>query len=105
MTYHELKIESRWFERVKAGEKTAEVRLHDRDYQTGDLLHLHEVNRYGNRAQNYVPKRRTAQGYFAPEWQDNPPLVVRITHVLPASMCDGLAEGYCLLSFEAVRDE
>jgi len=35
---HFLKIEQVWWERVRSGEKTCEVRLNDRDFQTGDAI-------------------------------------------------------------------
>ena len=82
MSIHALKIKSPWFTRVQAGQKHAEVRLHDRDYQAGDLLRLREVDQHGN----------THTG--------TNPITARITHVLPASHCEGLKPGYCLLSIE-----
>ena len=100
---HELKTEPRWFERVKAGEKHAEVRVHDRDYQVGDLLHLYEINKHGTRVSRFV--ERDAKGRFLNEYVDNDPLVVRITHVLLAAQCEGLSESYCLLSIEAVTGD
>lgn len=37
---HELKCWPEFFRAVKSGEKTAEVRYNDRDYQVGDLILL-----------------------------------------------------------------
>lgn len=39
---HELKCQPLSFTRLKDGTKTFEVRLNDRMYQAGDLLHLRE---------------------------------------------------------------
>lgn len=44
MKVHELKILPEYFEQVFAGEKTFEIRKDDREYQTGDLLHLKEFD-------------------------------------------------------------
>jgi len=102
MSTHVLKTRTPWFERVIAGEKTAEVRRHDRDFQVGDVLHLVEVDDRGWRVQHYEPGRRGETGRFASpyytRWAD-----VRVTHVLPAALGIGLAEGYCLLSIELVE--
>lgn len=41
---HELKIESVYFEAVKDGVKTFEIRFNDRGYQAGDLVVLIELS-------------------------------------------------------------
>lgn len=102
MTTHELKTRTDWFERVVAGEKRAEVREHDRDFQVGDVLHLVEVDDQGWRVQHYEADRRDQNGRFTSpyytRWAD-----VRVTHVLPERLAVGLAGGYCLLSFELIE--
>ena len=95
---HELKIQSRWFERVKAGEKRAEIRKHDRDFQAGDLLDLYEISEYGNRKTHFV--ERDSKGRYLNAWVDNPPLHCRITHVLPYKATAGLEMGFCILSIQ-----
>ncbi|WP_336792972.1 DUF3850 domain-containing protein [Gordonia malaquae] len=40
MTVHTIKIRTEWWERVASGQKVAEVRKLDRDYQVGDLVEL-----------------------------------------------------------------
>lgn len=37
-----VKILPEYYEAVKCGDKTFEVRLNDRDYQVNDILHLQE---------------------------------------------------------------
>lgn len=44
MNTHDLKIRPEFFAPVRQGVKTAEIRLNDRDYMTGDLLILNEFN-------------------------------------------------------------
>ncbi|PHR55942.1 MAG: RNA-binding protein [Robiginitomaculum sp.] len=39
---HELKIDKEYFEAVKSGDKTFEIRFNDRGYQKGDLVILNE---------------------------------------------------------------
>lgn len=39
---HELKIKPEYFEAVRSGQKTFELRKNDRNYQVGDLLTLRE---------------------------------------------------------------
>lgn len=39
-----VKILPEYYEAVKCGDKTFEVRLNDRDYQVNDVLHLQEFN-------------------------------------------------------------
>lgn len=43
-TVHEVKISSRYFEKVKSGVKTFEYRKDDRDYKVGDRLKLMEYD-------------------------------------------------------------
>lgn len=96
---HELNLAQPWFDRVAAGEKCAEIRKHDRDYQVGDLLHLFEVNEYGNRRWHYV--ERDERGRFVHERRANAPIVATVTHVLAAHQFpEGITAGYCALSIE-----
>jgi hypothetical protein len=41
---HDLKTLPKYFEAVITGEKTFEVRLDDRNFQVGDVLHLREYD-------------------------------------------------------------
>lgn len=94
---HELNVQAAQYGRVTMGEVTAKVVKHSADYQTGDELHLFQVNKWGYRETHYVERDRN--GRFLNEQRDNAPARVEITHVLPASQCDGLVEGMVLLSF------
>ena len=40
---HTVKIETKYLNRIFDNEKLFEVRLNDRDYQVGDILHFEEV--------------------------------------------------------------
>lgn len=100
---HELNIKPEWLERVKAGQKRAEVRKHDRDFQAGDLLHLFELDRWGRRVQVFV--ERDAKGRFVNEYVDKAPVVARILHVLDGRHADGLDDDYCVLSIEVLAGE
>lgn len=44
MKHHYLKIIPEYYEAVKCGDKTFEVRLNDRNYQVNDVIHLQEFN-------------------------------------------------------------
>lgn len=76
MTRHDVKIEPRWFERIRQHEKFAEIRFDDRDYQTGDRIRFRRSDTDGTCGWHYVERT--------------------ITHVLRA--CYGLEDGYVVLS-------
>lgn len=40
---HQLKIESKYFEQIRTGVKTFELRKNDRNYHIGDYLGLNEI--------------------------------------------------------------
>ena len=102
MTTHDLKIRTPWFNRVAAGEKRAEIREHDRDYQVGDLLRLIEVGESGYPVTTWVPEGRDARGRFTAGYLQRHILTARITHVLPGAQTDGILSDHCLLSIELV---
>lgn len=35
---HRLKIKDIWYNRIYSGDKTAEIRFNDRDFQRGDMI-------------------------------------------------------------------
>ena len=45
---HDLKIEPKWFGDVLSGRKKFEVRLNDREFAVGDVLHLMEYHKEDN---------------------------------------------------------
>lgn len=51
---HELKIYPEFFHPVCTGNKHAELRKNDRDYQVGDTLHLYEYSHTTGRTSEYV---------------------------------------------------
>lgn len=90
---HELKIKQHWLIRTLAGEKKAEVRLNDRDYQPSDAI-------------KFLPLEDSHDNYNVYEWLRNnrPDLhecvpLFKITHVHQGL---GMAEGYAMLSIEEV---
>lgn len=100
MITHRLKTSQTWFARVIDGNKTAEIRKHDRDFQAGDTLHLvetyedngHHLNDDGDTVW-HKEGDETGREWF-----------VNLTHVLPYDQFpDGLKPGYCLLSFKGGR--
>jgi len=74
MRIHEVKIDEQWWSRIATGTKTCELRKNDRDYQTGDTLKF--------------------EGYAQ---------TFEITHILNAEQCDGLKEGYVILSLKPLK--
>ena len=70
---HNLKILPKYFEAVKSGEKTFELRKADRDYKVGDWLHLREWNgeytgRYCYRKIKYIYKGTGEYGLAEGYW-------------------------------------
>ena len=69
---HELKIWPQYYQAVKDGTKTFEVRKNDRGFQKGDIVELRE----------YDPEKITNWGFD--DWVDNSPLLTfEIGYVLP----------------------
>ena len=44
MTTHLLKIDLEYLERLRSGEKKAEIRMNNRDFQAGDEIHFQILN-------------------------------------------------------------
>jgi hypothetical protein len=80
MNTHILKIDPEFFEGVKSGEKTFEVRINDRNYQKGDLVRL-------------LPYCRKINGYVEPYGG----IGKRISYILSGH---GIKEGYVVFSIE-----
>lgn len=75
---HELKILKPYYEAVKAGDKTFELRKDDRPYKIGDTLILREIGA-GNK-----PTGRTIEK--------------KVGYILRNCPEYGLDNGYCILS-------
>lgn len=74
----DLKIMPEFFQAVKDGEKTFEVRKDDRNFEVGDFVRLYE----------YLPNIMTYTGRFVD---------VKISYILrDTRFCK---EGYCIFSF------
>lgn len=43
MKIHELKIKAEFYDKIISGEKTAELRLNDRDYKVGDVIYFNQI--------------------------------------------------------------
>lgn len=79
---HELKILPKYFEAVKAGIKTFEIRKNDRDYQNGDYLALREWN-----GEEYTGRS----------------LLVIVTYIFELFGITDCAEGYVVMSIQRVK--
>lgn len=79
---HVLKIEDKYFKEVIAGTKTFEIRLNDRNYTVGDLIHF--VNTDKKEFKNY----------------DNN--LFEITYIFSKSEF-GLQNNYCVFSIRKIN--
>ncbi|HEY2763338.1 MAG TPA: ASCH/PUA domain-containing protein [Pseudonocardiaceae bacterium] len=81
MAEHELKTWPEYFQAIKRGDKTFELRRNDRDFQVGDILRLSE----------WEPTTGTYSGSE---------LLVRVTHLMVGGVF-GLEPGFVALSITA----
>jgi ParB family chromosome partitioning protein len=82
MKIHQLKIQDYWYEALKAGNKTFEIRKNDRDFKVGDKLIFHVLSN------GIEPSYLTAEEFI-------------ISHILNAeNFPNGLKEGYVCLSLK-----
>ena len=79
---HELKCDPEYFEAVKCGDKTFEVRRNDRGFGVGDILALNKLD-------------DTREGY------DGDFLLERVTYVLDDP--DYCKEGYVVLGIKQMK--
>ena len=78
---HNLKTIPPYFEQVRFGIKTFELRKDDREFCVDDLLHLME----------YKDNAFTGEA-----------VTVEITHILRDAPQFGLMPGYCIISFKKI---
>ncbi len=78
MKKHEIKILPQYFQPVKAGVKTFELRKDDRDYQVGDLVKMREWD-----GKKYTGNR----------------IIVDIRYILRDCPEYGLMDGYCIFGW------
>lgn len=87
---HRLKTKAPYFQQVRAGLKTAELRLNDREFQAGDVLELYEMGLFS--------KNDTAPGIRSGlEW-DATGEVLRVPIILVTEFPDALRDGWVMLS-------
>lgn len=88
-TVHKLKTLDLYFDAVKAGTKTFEVRVNDRAFQTGDIL---------------VLERITKSGFYTPSETPGQPVNIhkRITYLLQGGQF-GIEPKYCVLGLGDVE--
>jgi ASC-1-like (ASCH) protein len=79
MKTHKLKILPEYYQEVVAGNKKAEIRVHDREYEVGDYVILKEWDIKGL-------------------CYTGDSCIVEITHVV--NDFRGLAPGFCMFSFD-----
>lgn len=83
MRLHELKIKEEYYDEVKLGLKTFELRKNDRDFQVGDLINFNVI--YDN-------------GYI-----EKPDEVYKIIYILKGVPQYGLDKDYCILGIEKLN--
>lgn len=79
-TIHELKTWPRFFDEIKSGAKTFEIRENDRGYAVGDLLHLRE---YDPGKQQFSGRETFVRVTYITDWQQRPGTVVMA--IVPAT--------------------
>lgn len=96
MKVHELKTESVHYLDIKKGIKKFDLRKNDRDFRSGDILHLREIRDdgdWGGRGEAY-PKGHSREGWM----YTGADMLVRVTHRIGGG--PGLDLDYCILSIE-----
>lgn len=89
MKTHGLKTIQPYFDQVKNGTKTAELRKNDRDFKVGDYILLQEYEYYGT---TLIPNGRYTTNAILAEITD-------VCHY-PAALKDG----WVMLSFKRLED-
>lgn len=97
-TKHELKTWPEYYQAIKRGEKTFEIRKHDRTFEVGNKLLLREYKLTGI---NKVTQQIEGE-YTGDEME------VTITYILkhyPMHNNFGLEEGHCIMGFSILTTE
>ena len=90
MTQHTLKLNDRYFDAVKKGKKTFEIRYNDRDYHIGDQLRMYRTDDNGEPVLN-------SSGYK--DW-----VVGTVEYIITdLELPFGLKEGFVVLGFVLER--
>jgi len=85
---HILKIALCYYEQVKSGDKTSELRYNDRDFQKGDTIQFkYYANEYDEKRDGWEEMQVSKESYL-------------ITHVL--TYPHGLNEDYVVLSIKRI---
>jgi Domain of unknown function (DUF3850) len=84
MKHHDLKIWPEYFQSVKYNSKPFEVRKDDRNFEVGDVLHLHEYDPQDDSYTNDVCHRK-------------------ITYKLSGGSF-GIEDGYCVLGLTNIKN-
>lgn len=79
---HHLKLDFKWFCDVEDGKKFIELRKNDRDYELGDELVLHEVQK--------SERRCFPNGWCSGKW-----MTARVGYIMENA--EGLEDGYVIL--------
>jgi len=79
MKSHDLKCWPDYFDAIRCGSKRFELRRNDRDFNTGDLLMLHE----------WDPETQKYTGRIAGRW---------VSYILKDH--EGIAPGFCVMSIQ-----
>ena len=88
MKIHELKTVPPFFNLVESGVKKFEMRINDRDYQVGDVLHLRE----------YVPQKNITAAYYTGR-----ECLVRVTYILTHGALPDMPNNFVIMSIELLN--
>lgn len=94
MKVHQLKCWPSPFSAMRRGDKVHEIRVNDRDYMQGDILHLRE----------WIPEQRTIGGGRVDGRYTGDELIVRVTYLTPGGEW-GLPKELCVMSVKVLAWE
>lgn len=98
MTEHVLKCWPEFFDAIKRGDKTFELRRNDRGFQRGDVLVLRKWSPPQPPPPEYAPAYLSWMGHY---WDDEPLRLV-VTYVLSS---EHLREGFVAMGFKMEEPE